>query len=72
MENVSVSHIINVLKKHNVDHYDRRRLTINEVKEIRGLAGDLSYSQISRKYGVTLSTISEIVKGITWQNKKEE
>jgi transposase len=67
-QQVSISHIINVLKKHNIDYYDKKRLTLDEVKQIRGMLQEYSYTTIANEFGVSKGTIYEISNNITWKN----
>lgn len=67
--NVSKSYITNILKKHNVNHLDHKKLTESEVKEIKKLLENMvPYSKIAKGFGITKSTVYEISKGFVWKN----
>lgn len=44
------------------------KLTEKEVVEIRGKAGQKTFSELSRNYGVSVNTISGIVKRKSWRS----
>lgn len=42
------------------------KLTENDVREIRALSGSMPRYRIAERYGVTRTTVSDILKGRTW------
>lgn len=49
------------------DKNPQARLTPKQVKDIRSLSGKLAQSQLATMFGVTQTTISDIVTGKTWR-----
>jgi hypothetical protein len=47
----------------------RAKLTGREVAEIRGPTAGFLYSQIAEMYGVSVSAISDIRRGVAWANQ---
>lgn len=43
------------------------KLTAEQVKEIRSLHPALSYLQLSKRYGIGISSIHDIIKRVTWK-----
>jgi hypothetical protein len=42
------------------------KLTADQIREIRGIAGIIPQTAIASRYGVSRSTVSDIVRGATW------
>jgi transposase len=71
--NVSTSYVTGILKANNIDYYDRKRLSLSEVEEIRGMINNqISYVNIANKFGVNKSTIYDVAKNYSWKNTKGE
>lgn len=57
-----------VTREENVQNSSSAKLKINDVKKIRNLYGKYNYREIGEMFGVTKTTIIDIVKRRTWKN----
>lgn len=64
---VNPDHVEPVTHTENVRRSRSTKLTVEKVREIRQKAGSVSYSQLSKAYGVKPQTICNIVRRHSWR-----
>lgn len=50
------------------EHHHKSRVTAEQVKEIRALEGSLPQEGIALKYGIGQTTVSNILRRVTWKH----